>query len=103
MAGLKNTEAALATAARLDGLVEIDLVTEPLPRPVFLARIAEATVCIFLPVTREGFFLPPLEAMALGFIKITPKHRKNTDEGASSLFAREWLIKFLLECFRRAD
>ncbi|MGH6853242.1 MAG: hypothetical protein ACREDJ_08645, partial [Methylocella sp.] len=67
VAGLKNTEVARATAARLDGLVEVDLVTKPLPRPVFLARIAEATVCIFLPKIRgEGFFLPPLEAMALG-------------------------------------
>ncbi|MGH6848406.1 MAG: glycosyltransferase [Methylocella sp.] len=72
VAGLKNTEVARATAARLDGLVEVDLVTEPLPRSVFLARIAEATVCIFLPVMREGFFLPPLEAMALGRGVIVP-------------------------------
>jgi hypothetical protein len=72
VAGLKNSEVARATAARLDGLVEVDLVTEPLPRPVFLTRIAEATVCIFLPVMREGFFLPPLEAMALGRGVIVP-------------------------------
>ncbi|MGH8325000.1 MAG: glycosyltransferase, partial [Steroidobacteraceae bacterium] len=72
VAGLKNTEVARATAARLGGLVEVDLVTELLPRPVFLARIAEATVCIFLPVMREGFFLPPLEAMALGRGVIVP-------------------------------
>ena len=73
VAGLKNTEVARATAARLDGLVEVDLATGPLPRPVFLARIAEATVCIFLPKMRgEGFFLPPLEAMALGRGVIVP-------------------------------
>jgi glycosyltransferase involved in cell wall biosynthesis len=73
VAGLKNTEVARAIAARLDGLVEVDLVTEPLPRSVFLARIAEATICIFLPKMRgEGFFLPPLEAMALGRGVIVP-------------------------------
>ncbi len=72
VAGVKNTKVARATAARLNGLVEIDLVTEPLPRSVFLARIAAATVCIFLPMTREGFFLPPLEAMALGRGVVVP-------------------------------
>ncbi|MGH6846218.1 MAG: glycosyltransferase [Methylocella sp.] len=73
VAGLKNTEIGLAIAARLDGLVEVELVTELLARPDFLARMAEATVCIFLPtILGEGFFLPPLEAMALGRGVIVP-------------------------------
>jgi glycosyltransferase involved in cell wall biosynthesis len=51
---------------------EVDLLTTLVPRDEFLARIASATICIFLPIEREGFFLPPLEAMALGRGVITP-------------------------------
>jgi hypothetical protein len=71
VAGLKNPEVARALAARLDGLAEIDLLTEPLPRLIFLARMAEASVCVLLPLEQEGFFLPPLEAMALGRCIVT--------------------------------
>ena len=72
VAGLKNPEVAHNVAALLDGLAEVDLVTEPLPRPVFLARMAQASVCVLLPLKREGFFLPPLEGMALGRGVVTP-------------------------------
>lgn len=66
IAGLKNPDVARAAAHLLAGIVEVDLVTQPLPRPEFLERMARATVCLLLPVPREGFYLPPLEAMALG-------------------------------------
>jgi hypothetical protein len=66
VAGLKNPALAQAVAQRLDGLVAVDLVTQTLPRPDFLERMARATVCMLLPLPREGFYLPPLEAMALG-------------------------------------
>lgn len=72
VAGLKNPEVARATAARLDGLVEVDLVTKLLPRSEFLTKMAGATVCVFVPIRREGFFLPAVEAMALGRGVIVP-------------------------------
>lgn len=72
IAGLKNPEVARRIAALLDGYAEVDLFTDLLPRPAFLARMAEASVCVLLPLEREGFFLPPLEAMALGRGVITP-------------------------------
>jgi len=72
IAGFKNPGLAHTLAANLRGTAEIDLTTEHLPRPEFLSRIAAATVCIFLPLEQEGFFLPPLEAMALGHGVITP-------------------------------
>ena len=72
VAGLKNPEVAHNVAALLDDLAEVDLVTEPLPRQVFLARMAQASVCVLLPLKREGFFLPPLEGMALGRGVVTP-------------------------------
>lgn len=71
VAGFKNPTIAREVAARLDGLVEVDLVTELLPRPAFLARMARSSVCILLPLEREGFFPPALEAMALGRCVIT--------------------------------
>ena len=72
IAGLKHPEIARAVAARINSIVEIDLVTEMLPRPVFLSRMAKASICVLLPMEREGFFLPPLEAMALGRGVVTP-------------------------------
>jgi glycosyltransferase involved in cell wall biosynthesis len=72
IAGLKNPAMAREVAARLEGVCEVDLITQLLPRDIFLMRIAEASICIMLPVAAEGFFLPPLEAMALGRGVITP-------------------------------
>jgi hypothetical protein len=34
--------------------------------------MAQASVCVLLPLEREGFFLPPLEGMALGRGVATP-------------------------------
>jgi hypothetical protein len=77
--GLKNPGAARDIATRLSGFAEIDLVTGHLPRSLFLRQIAEATICIFLPLPAEGFFLPPLEAMALGRGVVVPDCRGNRD------------------------
>jgi glycosyltransferase involved in cell wall biosynthesis len=72
IAGLKNPAGARQVAVRLSGVAEVDLITHQLPREIFLARIAQASICIMLPLAAEGFFLPPLEAMALGRGVITP-------------------------------
>jgi len=64
--GLKNPPLAAAVAERLAGLAQIELITAPLPRSTYLARLAAASLCVLLPLPTEGFYLPALEAMALG-------------------------------------
>ncbi len=72
IAGGKNPEMAREIATLLHGAAEVDLITNPLPREAFLARMAAATICVLLPLPTEGFFLPPLEAMALGRAVVVP-------------------------------
>lgn len=72
IAGLKNPSLAHKIAARLNALAEIDLLVTSLPRELFLTRVAGASICVMLPLEQEGFFLPPLEAMALGRGVVTP-------------------------------
>lgn len=71
IAGLKNPEIAREVALRLRHY-PVDVITNLIPRQEFLARMAAASICILLPLQREGFFLPPLEAMALGRGVVTP-------------------------------
>lgn len=52
--------------------VAADLADGWLPRPQFLARLARARVAVLLPYAEEGFFLPGLEAMALGRPLVMP-------------------------------
>ena len=76
ISGFKNPEMATGIATRLQGQlqnqVEFDLLTTMLPREEFLARLGAASICILLPLPAEGFFLPPLEAMALGRAVVVP-------------------------------
>ena len=44
----------------------VDLVDAWLPRAEYLARLRRARVAVLLPNPTEGFYLPALEAMALG-------------------------------------
>ena len=44
----------------------------PLPRGEFLAYLARARIVVCCPEAREGFYLPALEAMALGALTICP-------------------------------
>lgn len=48
------------------------LLTELLPRDDFLQKIAHARIVICLPAAIEGFYLPALEAMAIGSLVIVP-------------------------------
>ena len=72
IAGYKSPEKARALAERLNGAVAIDLADSFLPRKDFLLRMARARLCALLPDAREGFYLPALEAMALGAPLIVP-------------------------------
>jgi hypothetical protein len=49
-----------------------EIVSTLLPREEFLAAIGRAKVAAFLPNETEGFYLPALEAMALGTLVVCP-------------------------------
>jgi glycosyltransferase involved in cell wall biosynthesis len=73
IAGMKNPPFARAVADRLrQAGIEAECLVEPLPRAAFLERLARSAVAITLPVEREGFFLPALEAMAVGAVVVCP-------------------------------
>nr|CAA6829797.1 MAG: Unknown protein [uncultured Thiotrichaceae bacterium] len=48
------------------------LVDDSLPRKVFLQKIANSSIVVFLPFSLEGFFLPALEAMLFDTLVICP-------------------------------
>ncbi|PJK14721.1 hypothetical protein CO613_04405 [Lysobacteraceae bacterium NML07-0707] len=50
----------------------VDLLMDMLPRTQYLARLSQAAVVVVLPLAEEGFFLPGLEAMALGKPVVMP-------------------------------
>lgn len=73
IAGMKNPPLARALADRLrQAGIDAECLVDPLPRAEFLGRLARAVVAVTLPVEREGFFLPALEAMAVGAVVVCP-------------------------------
>jgi glycosyltransferase involved in cell wall biosynthesis len=74
IAGLKDPALAreLATSLQSLGVERVKLLTDALPRPAYLALMAQAQVVVLLPSAREGFYLPALEAMALGCMVVCP-------------------------------
>ena len=73
IAGMKNPPFAKAVQdrLRLDG-IHAECLVDPLPRGEFLERLARSVVAVTLPLEREGFFLPALEAMAVGAVVVCP-------------------------------
>jgi glycosyltransferase involved in cell wall biosynthesis len=70
--GMKQAQTALVVAERLRAIGhEVDCQTRWVSRSEFLERVAKAEVAIMLPHAREGFFMPALEAMAMGCGVIT--------------------------------
>ena len=71
--GLKRPDMArtLKTLAERAGLRVTSLV-EQVARGMFLEAMARARIVVCLPGGREGFYLPALEAMALGALTICP-------------------------------
>ena len=65
ISGFKAPDLAHQVAECLPAGLTVDLVCEHLPRPRFLQRLSSAKLAVLLPLEREGFFLPPLEAMQL--------------------------------------
>jgi len=52
--------------------IPIDLCVKRLPRADYLRRLAMSEIAVLLPHREEGFYLPALEAMALGSIAVVP-------------------------------
>lgn len=73
IAGQKNAAIALEVGAALERRgVPAEVLTATMARDAFLDALAGATVAVVLPHEREGFFLPALEAMALGCAVVVP-------------------------------
>jgi len=73
IAGMKNPPLARALEERLRRAgIRAECLVDPVPRAEFLGRLARAVVAVTLPVEREGFFLPALEAMAVGAVVVCP-------------------------------
>ena len=73
IAGLKDRPLAVATSGTLSALrIPHEVLTTHMPRPDFLAHLANFDHAILLPRPKEGFFLPALEAMALGVSVVMP-------------------------------
>ena len=67
VAALKAPELGRALAQELQQRgMDVELLQHSLPRADYLARVASATAIVALPHAEEGFYLPALEAMALG-------------------------------------
>ena len=67
VAGLKAPALAHALAEELRARgVNVAVLDQWLPRAEYLGRVARAAVAVTLPHPTEGFYLPALEAMALG-------------------------------------
>ena len=71
--GLKRPDMArsLKTLAERAGL-RATLLMKQLAREVFIEALSRARIVVCLPASREGFYLPALEAMALGALTICP-------------------------------
>jgi hypothetical protein len=73
VAGLKNPALARGVARELVAAgLRVECLMAPLPRPEFLAKLGRARVAVTLPLECEGFFLPALEAMAMGCLVVCP-------------------------------
>ena len=70
---LKQPELGRALAANLRAQGHaVTLADQWVPRERYLAHLATAEIAVLLPVANEGFFLPALEAMALGCATVVP-------------------------------
>lgn len=69
---IKQPELGRDVAGALQGSAAVSLIERRIPRSEYLRQLAEADIAILLPHSTEGFYLPALEAMALGCATIVP-------------------------------
>jgi hypothetical protein len=72
IAGYKAPDVGREIAVRLCQRVNVDLAEGFVPQEEFFRRLSRARLCVLLPHAKEGFYLPALEAMALGTPVIVP-------------------------------
>jgi glycosyltransferase involved in cell wall biosynthesis len=73
IAGLKNPELAKSLCDRLRGhSIEVECLTSHIPRSVYLEKLSKTRIAVTLPNKTEGFYLPALEAMAMGLALVCP-------------------------------
>lgn len=58
---------------------QMETLTHPLPRAVFLESLGNARITLFLPHVTEGFYLPALEGFALETLVVCPDCVGNRD------------------------
>jgi glycosyltransferase involved in cell wall biosynthesis len=81
---LKNKDIGTDLDYKLKALgYEVELLTEKVLKNEYLSRLAQARIAILLPLQEEGFYLPGLEAMAIGTPIIM------TDCGGNREYARD--------------
>ena len=93
----------LATALQANTL-QTDYI-EPVDRISFLTRLGRSRIAIVLPGEREGFYLPALEAMALGCLVICPNcigNRSFCLDGETCLMPHEYTVEALYACVMQA-
>lgn len=94
----------LAARLRAQGR-HVVLVETPLARPAFLRLLAECAVAVTLPAPTEGFYLPALEAMALGCATVVPDcvgNRQYARPGVNALMP-DLRLDALLAAVHRLD
>jgi len=73
IAGLKNPELARKLADRFrKSNIAVEVLLTSLPRRMLLEKFNQSKIVVLLPYETEGFFLPALEAIALGTLVICP-------------------------------
>lgn len=105
ISGLKNHDFAKKIEARLREMgLFVETLYDGIPRKLYLEKIAEAKVSIFLPRTKEGFYLPAIESMALGTLVICPDCIGNRSFCKDNIncFMPKYEIEFIVEKTRLA-
>jgi glycosyltransferase involved in cell wall biosynthesis len=103
--GLKNPGLASKLAQALNRAgISVHLETSFLPRAKFVQRLGSAEIAVLLPHRTEGFFLPALEAMALGAIVVCPDCVGNRSfcKDGDNCFAPSYKVEQILEAVMRA-
>lgn len=87
------------------GWGKVGILTKPLPRGEFLRKLASARAVVLLPRATEGFYLPALEAMALGTLVVCPDcvgNRSFCRDGENTIVPAGFDIESLLSSMRFA-
>jgi hypothetical protein len=89
--GNKRPDFVREVAARLERPDRsMHVIDQFVPRPEFLAVLARSRMAVFVPRLHEGFYLPALEAMAMGTVVVCPDSVGNRSfcvDGQTCFFA----------------